>query len=94
MGRAPLMLKPKELVGLIVYLGVSQYAISAALVREEDMVQYLVYYVSHMLLDVETRYTPMEKLAYCLEVASRKLRPYFQAHRIDVLTKYPLKQVL
>ena len=36
----------------------------------------------------------MEKLAYYLVVASRKLRPFFQAHRIDVLTKYPLKQVL
>lgn len=36
----------------------------------------------------------MEKLAYYLVVALRKLRPYFQAHRVDVLTKYPLKQVL
>ena len=62
--------------------------------RKEDRVQYPVCYVSHRLINVETRYTPMKKLAYYLVVASRKLRPYFQAHRIDVLTKYLLKQVL
>ena len=38
MGRAPLMLKSKEGEELIVYLGVSQYAISAVLVQEEDWV--------------------------------------------------------
>ena len=27
-------------------------------------------------------------------VASRKLRPYFHAHSIEVLTNYPLHQVL
>ena len=77
MGQAPLMSKPKEGEELTVYFGVSQYAISAILVREEDKVQYLVYYVSHRLIDVKTRYTPMEKLSYCLVVASRKLRLYF-----------------
>ncbi|XP_052197235.1 uncharacterized protein LOC127804415 [Diospyros lotus] len=73
---------------------VSEDALSAALVREEEEVQYPVYYVSKRLVDEETRYTLMEKLAYCLVTASRKLRPYFQAHQINVLTKYPLKQIL
>ena len=36
----------------------------------------------------------IEKLAYCLVLASRKLRPYFQAHPIKVLTDQPLRQVL
>ena len=36
----------------------------------------------------------MEKLAYALILASRKLRPYFQAHQIEVRTSYPLKQVM
>ncbi|XP_052196167.1 uncharacterized protein LOC127803734 [Diospyros lotus] len=94
MGKAPLMSKPKEGEELIVYLGVSEYVVSTALVRDEDRVQYPVYYVCHRLLDVETRYFPMEKLAFSLVVASRKLRPYFQAHQISVLTKHPLKQIL
>ena len=85
------MSKPKEREELTVYLGVSQYVVSTVLVGEENRVQYPMYYVSHRLLDAETRYTPMEKLAYSLVVTSRRLCSYFQAHRIGVLTKYPLK---
>ena len=36
----------------------------------------------------------MEKLALALMVASKKLRPYFHAHSIEVLTNYTLCQVL
>ena len=46
------------------------------------------------LLDVETKYPELEKLALALMVASKKLRPYFHAHPIEVLTNYPLRQVL
>ena len=50
--------------------------------------------MSKRLLDVETRYLKLEKLALALVVVSRKLRPYFHAHSIEVLTNYPLRQVL
>ncbi|XP_052178708.1 uncharacterized protein LOC127792296 [Diospyros lotus] len=86
MGQASLLSKPKDGEKLVVYLGVSEHALSAALVREEEWMQYPVYYVSKRLVDVKTRYILMEKLAYCLVTTSRKLRPYFQAHQIDVLT--------
>jgi hypothetical protein len=36
----------------------------------------------------------IEKMAFALMVASRKLQPYFQAHTIKDLTDYPLKKVL
>ncbi|XP_074356166.1 uncharacterized protein LOC141695856 [Apium graveolens] len=36
----------------------------------------------------------MEKLVYTLVLAARKLRPYFQAHRIEVRTAYPLRHIL
>ena len=36
----------------------------------------------------------MEKLILALVTVARKLRPYFQAHTIEVPTKYPMKQVL
>ncbi|XP_074377524.1 uncharacterized protein LOC141719038 [Apium graveolens] len=45
-------------------------------------------------MDVETRYTSMEKLVYSFVLAARKLRPYFQAHRIEVRTTYPLRNIL
>ena len=36
----------------------------------------------------------MEKLILELVTAARKLRPYFQAHTIEVPTEYSMKQVL
>jgi ribonuclease HI len=33
-------------------------------------------------------------LAFALIVSARRLRPYFQAHAIQVLTEYPLKKIL
>ncbi|KAL2475596.1 rve domain-containing [Abeliophyllum distichum] len=36
----------------------------------------------------------MEKLAYALVMSTRKLRPYFLQHPIEVLSNYPLRQVL
>ena len=50
--------------------------------------------MSKRLLDVETRYPELDKLALALMVASRKLRSYFHACPIKVLTNYPLRQVL
>ena len=50
--------------------------------------------MSKRLLDVETRYPELEKRALTLMVASKKLRPYFHTHLIEVLTNYPVRQVL
>ncbi|XP_074336611.1 uncharacterized protein LOC141673769 [Apium graveolens] len=85
LGNPPMLSKPLDGESLVLYLAVSEYSISAVLVREEDGQQSPVYYVRKRLHDAETRYTSMEKLVYALILASRKLRPYFQAHRIEVL---------
>ncbi|KAM2454578.1 hypothetical protein PS1_014675 [Malus domestica] len=53
-----------------------------------------VYYASKALQDAETRYSNIEKLALALVMSARKLRPYFQAHSIIVLTNHPLRQIL
>ena len=53
-----------------------------------------MYYISKRLIDTETRYPEMEKLALGLVIASRKLRPYFHSYTIRILTNYPLRQVL
>ena len=36
----------------------------------------------------------MEKLILALVTTSRKLRPYFQAHTIEIPIEYPMKQIL
>ena len=57
-------------------------------------IQHPVYYASKTLLDAEKRYLPLEKLAFALVIASRKLKHYFEAHTIIVLTSHPLKAIL
>uniref|UniRef100_A0A2N9H9Y5 Uncharacterized protein n=1 Tax=Fagus sylvatica TaxID=28930 RepID=A0A2N9H9Y5_FAGSY len=42
----------------------------------------------------EERYPAMEKLALALVTAARKLRPYFQSHKIIVLTNHPLRKAM
>jgi hypothetical protein len=53
-----------------------------------------VYFVNKALHGAEERYPQIEKLAFALVMASRKLRPYFQAHTIWVLMEYPLRKVI
>ena len=50
--------------------------------------------MSKRLLDAEITYPKLEKLTLALMVASKKLRPYFYAHSIEVITNYPRRQVL
>ena len=76
---------------LFLYLAVSSKAVNAALVREEDRVQKPMYYTSRAFRGAEERYAPIEKLAFTLVIAARKLKPYFQAHTIIILTDKPLR---
>ena len=75
---------------LFLYLAVSPAAVSVALIREEEKMQKPIYYASRALRKAEERYPPMEKLAFALVTAARKLKPYFQAHTVIVLTDMPL----
>ena len=90
----PILVSPSEGELLTLYLVVSNFATSAALVRERDKVQQPVYYCNRALRGAKERYPKMEKLILALVTTSIKLRPYFQAHTIEVPTEYPMKQIL
>ena len=79
---------------LFLYLAVSPTTVSAALIREEEKVQKPIYYASRALRGAEERYPPMEKLAFTLVTATRKLKPYFQAHTVVVLIDRPLRRAM
>jgi competence CoiA-like predicted nuclease len=64
------------------------------MIREDQGVQKLVYFTSKAPQGVEEWYPRIEKLALALIISPRRLRPYFQAHAIKVLTEYPLKKIL
>jgi hypothetical protein len=57
-------------------------------------IQKPVYYVSEVLHEAKVRYLETHKLIYTVLIASRKLRHYFQAHRVVVVTSYPLRAIL
>ena len=79
---------------LYLYLAVSLHAVSSTLIREEGKIQKPVYYTSQALRGVERRCLMMKKLAFALVTASRKLRHYFQAHVINILTDHPFKKAM
>ena len=71
---------------LYLYIAVLQAAVSAALVRDDGRSQRPVYFVSRAFRGAKERYPRMEKLALAFMTTARKLKPYFQAHVIVVLT--------
>ena len=91
--RAPMLIALELGEDLFMYLSVSEHAVSAMLLKDQG-VQQPIYYVSKTLVDVETRYLPLEKFVLALVHATRKLSHYFQAHTVYVLTEYPLQLLL
>jgi hypothetical protein len=57
-------------------------------------IQCPMYNISEVLHDAKTRYPEVHQLLYALLNASRKLRHYFKAHKILVVTSYPPRVVL
>ena len=55
------MSKPEEEEVLFAYIAVVSHAVSLVLIRVDDGVQKLVYYVSKSLHEEEVRYLPLEK---------------------------------
>ena len=79
---------------LYAYIAVTPHAVSLVLIRDDNGLQRLVYYVSKSLHKAEVRYLPLEKAILDVIHATRKLPHYFQAHTVVVLTQLPLKSIL
>ena len=79
---------------LFSYIAVAPHAVSLVLIRVDNGVQQLVYYVRKSLHEVEIRYLPLEKAILAVVHATRKPPHYFQAHTVVILTQLPLKAIL
>ena len=89
------MLSPsKPWEKLYLYLAISHVAVNMALVREKDRLQRPIYFTSRAFQGAKEKYPQMEKLAFALVTVARKLKPYFQAHTIIVLTNKPLRRAM
>jgi hypothetical protein len=80
-------LEPKSL--LLLYLFASNSAISVVLVQEKEeegkLKQIPVYFASEALSGSKLFYSELEKIAYEVVMTARKLRHYFEGHRIRVI---------
>ena len=75
---------------LFAYIAVASHAISLVLMRIDDGVQVLVYYISKSLHEAEVCYLPSEKVILAVVHATCKLSYYFQSHTVVVLTQFLL----
>lgn len=64
------------------------------LVQQQENEQRPIYFTSKTLRGAEVRYQGIEKAALAIVFTSRRLRHYFQAHSIIIMTDQPLKQIL
>ena len=88
-------MSPKAGDTFYLYLAASDIAVGAALFKEcGDAKLRPVFFVSKSLTDAETKYTHLEQAALALRTTAQKLRPYFQAHLVVVLTDLPLRGII
>jgi hypothetical protein len=96
----PVMTPPIPKETLLLYISATTNVVSIVFVTEREEegqaypVQRPVYYVSEVLADAKTHYTQPQKLLYVLLITSRKLRHYFQAHKIVVLSSFLLGEII
>jgi len=83
---------PKDV--LLLYIAASYSAVSVALILEREVEgkkqKLPVYFVSEALAGSKLIYSELEKIAYAVVMSARKLRHYFEAHKIIVVTDQPL----
>jgi hypothetical protein len=94
---AAVMSKPSPKADLLLYIATTDTAVSAVLVEErmelDTLRQFPIYYVCEALSGSKLFYSEMEKMAYAVVMAKRKLRHYLQSHNISVPTAFPLRDM-
>ena len=90
----PVIQKPNTQELIIIYLVILNEAISSVLVQEIEVEERLVYFVSRVLHGAEIRYQMVEKVGLAFVITARRMRMYFQNHRVIVKTNYLIMKIL
>ena len=89
------MIAPQPGIPLMLYLISTPKSIGALLGHDADGAERLVYYISRKIRGAVVRYTPIERHCLALVVTAQKLRHYFLAHQIQIVTRSdPIRYLL
>jgi hypothetical protein len=100
LAHAPILTSPQNGEPLYLYVAVTTQVVSAVVVVEQTEeghalpVQRSVYNISEVLSETKARYPQIQKLLYALMLARCKLRPYFEAHPVTVVSSFPLGEII
>ena len=100
MSTSPILTPPEKHEPLLLYIAATTMVVSTVIVMERAeeghvyKVQWPVYYISEVLSESKASYPHVQKLLYALLITSRKLRHYFDEHKVTVVSDFPLGDVL
>jgi hypothetical protein len=100
LSHTPILTPPRGDKPLYLYVAATTQLVSAVIVVERTEeghalpVQRPVYYVSEVLFETKARYPQIQKLLYVVVLARRKLRHYFEAHPVTVVSSFPLGEII
>jgi ribonuclease HI len=100
LSHAPILTPPQDGKPMYLYVAATTQVVSAVIVVERTEeghtlpVQRPVYYISEVLSEIKARYPQIQKLLYAVVLARRKLRHYFEAHPVTVISSFPLGEII
>ena len=96
MMKLPMIQAPVHRKPLLLYLAANFYAIGALIAQEDGGgVEQPMYYISRALKDAETCYPRAERASLAIVYTSQRLRHYFLAYEVWLVTKsYAIKALL
>ncbi|CAN6713400.1 unnamed protein product [Malus baccata var. baccata] len=84
----PVLVPPQRGKPLKLYISASERSIGSLLAQNnEGWKEYAVYYLSRILTEVETRYSPVERLCLALYFTASKLRHYMLPCHVHIIAK-------
>jgi phenylalanine-4-hydroxylase len=100
LAHVPILTRPQGSEPLYLYVTATTQVVSTIIVVERTEeghalpVQRPVYYVSEVLSETKARYPQIQKLLYAVVLARCKLRHYFEAHPVTVVSSFLLEEII